>query len=87
MDNFSMEYEQIRAYQESGGHGGGDVRLQNQIFRDPDMPDPLGHRAGSRDGAMSILIGIAARKSIESGQPVRIADLTSLDPHPTRGAG
>lgn len=87
MDNFSEDYEQIRVYQERGGHGGGDVRLQNQIFREPDMPDPLRHRAGSRDGAMSILIGIAARKSIETGEPVRIADLTSLEPHPTRASG
>jgi hypothetical protein len=86
MDNFSGEYEQIKVFQESGGHGGGDVRLQNQIFRDPDMEDPLEHSAGSRDGAMSILIGIAARKSIESGRPVRIEDLTSLKPHPGRGA-
>ncbi len=87
MDNFSEEYEQIRVYQERGGHGGGDIRLQNEIFRDPDMPDPLGHRAGIRDGAMAVLIGIAARKSIESGEPIRIADLTSLVPHPTRASG
>ncbi|MDX1639139.1 MAG: Gfo/Idh/MocA family oxidoreductase, partial [Balneolaceae bacterium] len=86
MDNFAREHEQIKVFQESGGHGGGDVRLQNQIFRDPDMADPLEHAAGIRDGAMSILIGIAARKSIESGEPVRIEDLTSLQPHPTRGA-
>ncbi len=84
MDNFSGEYEQIKVRQESGGHGGGDVRLQNQIFRNPDMDDPLEHSAGIRDGAMSILIGIAARKSIESGEPVRIEDLTSLKPLPGR---
>jgi hypothetical protein len=28
------------------GHGGGDRRLQDQIFRNPDMPDPLKHAAG-----------------------------------------
>ncbi|MCW9709083.1 Gfo/Idh/MocA family oxidoreductase [Fodinibius salsisoli] len=86
MDNFAGEYDHIKVQQESGGHGGGDVRLQNQIFRDPDMADPLEHSAGIRDGAMSILIGIAARKSIKSGQPVRIEDLTSFKPHPTRDA-
>lgn len=63
-----------------GGHGGGDQRLQDKIFRGDDGSDPLGHLAGSRDGAMSILIGIAARKSIESGEPVRIASLTDLEP-------
>lgn len=86
MDNFASQYEHIKVRQESGGHGGGDVRLQDQIFRDTNMEDPLKHRAGKRDGAMSILVGIAARKSIESGEPVRIEDLTSLTPHPTRGA-
>ncbi len=86
MDNFSREHELIKVFQESGGHGGGDIRLQNQIFRNPDMEDPLKHAAGIRDGAMSILIGIAARKSIESGEPVRIEDLTPIKPHPTRGA-
>ncbi len=85
MDNFSTEHELIQVFQESGGHGGGDIRLQNQIFRNPNMEDPLRHSAGIRDGAMSILIGIAARKSIESGEPVRIEDLTSITPHPTRG--
>ncbi len=83
-DNFG-DYELIKVPRSSGGHGGGDIRLQNKVFRNPQAEDPLGHSAGSRDGAMAILIGIAARKSIENGnQPVKIADLTSLDPHPTR---
>jgi hypothetical protein len=29
---------------------------------------------------MSALVGIAARKSVKSGEPVRIAELTSLEP-------
>lgn len=66
------------------GHGGGDERLQNKIFKNPEEPDPLKFAAGSRDGAMSILIGIAARKSIESGRPVRIAELTDLEPRAKR---
>ena len=66
------------------GHGGGDERLQNRIIRNPDEPDPLKHLAGLRDGAMSVLIGIAARKSIESGVPVRIEDLTDLKPQAKR---
>lgn len=86
MDNFASEHELIKVRQGSGGHGGGDARLQDQIFRDPDMEDPLELAAGSRDGAMSILVGIAARKSIESGQPVKVEDLVSIKPHPTRGA-
>jgi len=39
---------------------------------------------GVRDGAMSILIGIAARKSIEAGHPVRISELTDLEPRVRR---
>lgn len=84
MDNFSEQPELIKVFQESGGHGGGDIRLQNQILRNTEMEDPLNHTAGSRDGAMSALIGIAARKSIESGKPVRIEDLTDLVPQAIR---
>jgi hypothetical protein len=58
-------------------HGGGDPRLRQMIF-DPEMPDPCKQRAGTRAGAMSILTGIAAVKSIESGKPVKIADLIKL---------
>lgn len=58
-----------------GGHGGGDPLLLERLFGGKPMPDPLGHMAGARDGAMSVLIGIGANKSIASGQPVNIADL------------
>jgi predicted dehydrogenase len=74
------EYELVKVPRSRGGHGGGDSRLQDKIFKNPDMPDPLKHSAGSRDGAFSILIGIAARKSIEEQRPVKIAELTDLRP-------
>ncbi|MDN3202914.1 Gfo/Idh/MocA family protein [Algoriphagus sediminis] len=61
-----------------GGHGGGDTRLKDKLFKDPNMADPYRQSAGSRDGAMSILVGIAARNSIESGRPVRVQDLTDI---------
>ena len=83
MDNFG-EYEQIQVLRERGGHGGGDRRLQDKIFLDPSAADPLKHAAGSRDGAMSILIGIAARKSIEENRTVRIEELTDLKPEVVR---
>lgn len=63
----------------TSGHGGGDALLQDQIFI-PNTPDPLKQCAGARDGALACLVGIAARKSIASGQPVKIADLTSVKP-------
>ena len=67
-----------------GGHGGGDKLLHDQILRTPEKKDPFDRPAGVRDGAMSILIGIAARKSIEAGHPVRIAELTDLEPRERR---
>ena len=48
------------------------------------MADPLRQAAGSRDGAMSILIGIAARESVRTGEPINIASLTSLKPRAVR---
>jgi hypothetical protein len=62
-----------------GGHGGGDTRLKDKLFLDPNMADPYRQSAGTRDGAMSILVGIAARNSIESGKPIKIADLTDIE--------
>jgi len=34
----------------------------------------------SPNGALTVLIGIAARNSIDSGNPVKIGDLTTLKP-------
>lgn len=56
------------------GHGGGDRRLKDHLFKDASH-DPLGHIAGSRAGAMSILVGIAANLSIAERRFVRIRDL------------
>ena len=55
-------------------------RLLNKIFVTPDINDQFDRSAGIRDGLMSILIGIAARKSIESNKPVKIKDLIDLKP-------
>ncbi len=79
MQNWN-DYNLIKVPHSRGGHGGGDRRLQDKIFKTPDMPDPLRHAAGSRDGAFSILIGIAARKSIEEKRAVKIEELTDLKP-------
>jgi len=76
--------EIIRIPNNEAGHGGGDVRLRKQVFVPGE--DPYRQAAGSRDGAMSILVGIAARNSIDTGKPVKIADLTSLKPQPARPA-
>lgn len=74
--------EIIRIPNNEAGHGGGDARLRKQVFTPGE--DPYHQSAGSRDGAMSCLIGIAARNSIDSGKPVSIGDLTSLQPKASR---
>ena len=66
-------------FPQSGGHGGGDKILKDQIFI-PNTPDPYKQAAGVRDGALACLVGIAARKSIQSKGPVMIKDLTTLIP-------
>lgn len=65
--------------QGSSGHGGGDKLLKDKIFGGV-TEDPLNQSASVRDGALSILVGIAARKSCETGQPIKIGDLTSIKP-------
>lgn len=76
--NFSKrEYIQIPFG--TSGHGGGDKLLKDQIFL-PDTPDLQKQCAGSRDGALACLVGIAARKSIEIKDVVNISDLTSIIP-------
>ena len=63
----------------SGEHGGADRKLKDSLFV-PDSADPLGQKAGSREGVLSSLIGIAARTSIETGETVRIEDLVEIPP-------
>ncbi len=78
------EPENIRVDRARGGHWGGDPLMMNKLVVDQDAPDPLHQAAGTRDGIMSILPGIAARKSVKTGKAVRIEDLTSLKPEAKR---
>ncbi|WP_454699314.1 Gfo/Idh/MocA family protein [Arthrobacter humicola] len=57
-----------------GGHGGGDELLLSDLFNGPGE-DPLGRPSGYLDGLRSVSVGIAGNASLESGLPVRIADL------------
>jgi predicted dehydrogenase len=59
----------------TGGHGGGDDILLADLFAPNPPADPLNRRANQRDGAYSILVGVAASKSIDTGKAVRIPDL------------
>jgi len=64
------------------GHGGADQRMLDVLFGpdgDDGTPDELGRAATERDGAASLLVGLAGNASLANGAPVRCADLLELD--------
>jgi hypothetical protein len=76
MKNFGPR-SKVELPKAEGGHGGGDDRLRDLIFRNASAPDYM-RLPDSRAGALSCLTGIAARKSMDEGRPIRIADLVKL---------
>jgi len=72
--HFAEAY-QVEVWTGEGGHGGGDPVLLDDIFSPEPKPDKYLRAADHRAGAYSILTGIAANRSMATGQPVRIADL------------
>jgi predicted dehydrogenase len=71
--NFGQR-EKVEIPKAQGGHGGGDDRLRDLIFRQAQAPAYMS-LPGSRAGAMSCLTGIAARKSVDLARPVKISEL------------
>ncbi len=67
--------EELTIPEATGAHGGGDARLLERLFRHDAEPDPLHRDATHLDGAWSVLTGVAANRSIETGQPVELDDL------------
>jgi predicted dehydrogenase len=66
--------EEIKVAEGVGSHGGGDTVLLNDLFGIPTSDEYM--RAASHvDGALSILTGIAANKSIATGQVVNVDDV------------
>jgi predicted dehydrogenase len=61
-----------------GGHGGGDPKLLANLFAGV-KDDELGHAADFRDGALSILTGIGANISMQTGQTVKVSELINMD--------
>ena len=59
-----------------GGHGGGDKIMLEEIFGNA-QPRP-GYGANHRDGALSILTGIAANQSFATGLPVDVKTLVKF---------
>ncbi|WP_390898965.1 hypothetical protein [Streptomyces cynarae] len=60
-----------------GGHGGGDVRMLADLFGER-AEDPLGRAADATDGARSLVTGLAANRSFETGLPVRTRELLDV---------
>ena len=65
-------------------HWGGDPILNAHVFKGIPPERNFGQKANFRDAAMSTLIGVAARKSIDEARPVKIEELTSLKPQVKR---
>ena len=66
--------QQLDVWEGEGDHGGADPVMLGYLF-DPDAgEDPYGRSSSHIDGAWSILTGIAANRSIETGQTVHIAE-------------
>lgn len=68
----------VAVTQGDGGHGGGDEALLRDLFALDPPPDPYQRAASHIDGAASVLVGIAANVSIETGLPVQVDDLMRL---------
>ncbi len=60
-----------------GGHGGGDKVMLDELFLPSAPADKYLRAADHRAGAASCLIGIAANKCFETGEPVKIRELVS----------
>lgn len=73
---FAAPYE-VEVEEGVGGHGGGDPVLLNDLFGTP-VEDPWNRAANHIDGARSILTGIAANRSIQTGLAVQIDDLVKF---------
>lgn len=71
--HFAAPYR-VEIEQGVGGHGGGDPVMLRDIF-DKKQDDRFNRAASHIDGAMSIMTGIAANRSIRTGQPVKVGDL------------
>lgn len=73
---FGAPYE-VEVEEGIGGHGGGDPVLLNDLFGTP-VEDPFNRAANHVDGARSILTGIAANRSIKTGQSVKVDELVKF---------
>ena len=72
---YNREGEEINIYipqKSTAGHGGADDEIRERLFRNKDLPDPLGQMADTRAGLMSIGIGMAANLSMKEIRRVNL---------------
>jgi hypothetical protein len=72
----------ITPWTAEGDHGGGDRLMLEDIFLPVPGADKYLRAADERAGACSILVGIAANRSLESGTKVDVAPLIGELPAP-----
>lgn len=72
----------IKPWSAAGDHGGGDRLMLEDIFLPSPAADKYLRAADERAGACSILVGIAANRSLQTGAQVRVADLVENVPQP-----
>jgi hypothetical protein len=73
---------EIEPWSAEGDHGGGDRLMLEDIFLPVPPPDKYLRAADERAGACSIMVGIAANRSLETGAVVRVSELISNLPPP-----
>ncbi|KAJ5357255.1 Oxidoreductase N-terminal [Penicillium brevicompactum] len=72
-----QEPRDIEVIQAAGGHGGGDNVMLRDLFGESE-PDEHMRAASHIDGAASILTGVAANRSIRTGEVVKVSDILTL---------
>jgi predicted dehydrogenase len=80
------EFTRIRHPFVRKAHWGGDPIMMDEILRGKIAHPGLHQGANYRDGAMAVLIGIAARHSIDEDRAIRIDELTDLEPQKDKWA-
>jgi len=65
----------IEPWTGAGGHGGGDAVMLNEVLGAGPTEDKYLRASNEHAGAYACLVGIAANRCLETGQPVAIADL------------
>jgi len=69
--HFAAPYS-VDVWEGQGGHGGGDILLLEDVLLEEKRDDKYKRAADHRAGAYSILTGVAANKSMASGERIRI---------------